>query len=279
MDGLQEAGAAGFAGDSVATPIDDGRWAVVVSPRWGVLGGAANGGYLTALVLRAVTTQLPTHPDPATVTSHYLRPPAPGPAEVRVEVLAVGRRFSRVRASLWQDGEHCVEVLCATTDLALHDGPTHVVASPPDLPVRTACHDPAPDEAGPVPPIRERLDLRVPPGGSPWTMGDPEDATGRGEVTAWVRWAGAEPMTTLGLLVLCDAMPPAVFDLDGPIGWVPTVELTVQVRSRPVPGWLRVVFRTRAVTNGLLEEDGEVWDADDNLVALSRQLALAPRPA
>jgi hypothetical protein len=51
----------------------------------------------------------------------------------------------------------------------------------------------------------------------------------------------------------------------------------VHVRGVPAPGPLRCVFRTRFVHGGLLEEDGEVWDARDRLVAQSRQLALTPR--
>jgi hypothetical protein len=58
---------------------------------------------------------------------------------------------------------------------------------------------------------------------------------------------------------------------------VPTLEMTVHVRDVPAPGALRSTFRTRFVTNGLFEEDGEVWDSTGRLVAISRQLALVAR--
>lgn len=60
--------------------------------------------------------------------------------------------------------------------------------------------------------------------------------------------------------------------------WVPTLELTVHVRARPAAGPLRVRFSTRALMDGYLEEDGELWDADVRLVAMSRQLARVHRP-
>ena len=62
-------------------------------------------------------------------------------------------------------------------------------------------------------------------------------------------------------------------------GWAPTVELTVHIRGVPAPGPLRCSFRSRFVHDGLLDEDGEIWDSTGVLVAQSRQLALIPRPA
>lgn len=58
-------------------------------------------------------------------------------------------------------------------------------------------------------------------------------------------------------------------------GWVPTVELTAHIRRRPAPGPLRVAITTRNLAGGFLEEDAEVWDFEDRLVAQSRQLARA----
>jgi hypothetical protein len=68
-----------------------------------------------------------------------------------------------------------------------------------------------------------------------------------------------------------------VFNLDLPLGWVPTLELTAHVRARPAPGRIAAEVRTRFVTGGLLEVDGVYWDSTGRLVAQSRQLALVPR--
>ncbi len=54
-------------------------------------------------------------------------------------------------------------------------------------------------------------------------------------------------------------------------------ELAVQVRNPKPTGWLACSFATRFVTDGMFEEDGEIWDEEGNLVALSRQLALVAR--
>jgi hypothetical protein len=78
-------------------------------------------------------------------------------------------------------------------------------------------------------------------------------------------------------VLAADAFPPTAFNGDLPLGWTPTLELTVHVRRRPAPGWLRCINRTRFVSSGFLEMDGEVWDASGHLVVQSRQLALVPR--
>ena len=76
---------------------------------------------------------------------------------------------------------------------------------------------------------------------------------------------------------IVDALPPPVFNIDIPTGWVPTVELTAHIRGIPAPGPLRCRFHTEIVQNGFMQEDGEVWDSAGQLVAQSRQLALVPR--
>ena len=81
------------------------------------------------------------------------------------------------------------------------------------------------------------------------------------------RWPGgsrsptSEPIDAIALLLAADAFPPAVFNTDLPVAWVPTVELTVHVRGVPAPGPLRCEFRTRFVHDGLLDEEGAIWDS------------------
>ena len=88
-------------------------------------------------------------------------------------------------------------------------------------------------------------------------------------MAGWFAFATETPIDQIALLLVADAFAPAVFNTGVPFGWVPTVELTVHVRAVPAPGPLRCVFRTRFVAGGMLEEDGEVWDAAGTLVAQS----------
>jgi acyl-CoA thioesterase len=93
----------------------------------------------------------------------------------------------------------------------------------------------------------------------------------------WIHFPDDRPIDTLALLLAVDAMPPPLFNLPYEKGWVPTLELTVHVRAVPVGKRLACSFRTKVVQGGLLEEDGEIWDESGTLVALSRQMAVAPR--
>jgi acyl-CoA thioesterase len=50
--------------------------------------------------------------------------------------------------------------------------------------------------------------------------------------------------------------------------------MTVHWRGHVGPGWHLARFTTGTVAGGYLEEDGELFDEDGRLVAMSRQLAL-----
>jgi hypothetical protein len=77
----------------------------------------------------------------------------------------------------------------------------------------------------------------------------------------------------LSLFLIIDAMPPAVMATQGVTAWVPTIELSVNIRNLPASKRLKCSLRTRFITCGLLEADGEVWDEEGNLAAISRQIA------
>jgi hypothetical protein len=270
-----------FETDTAVERIDERRYRGCIDPGWAVIDGAApNGGYVMALAARAMRDPLP-HPDPVTLTAHFLAPPTPGEVTVEVEILRTGRRHSTVSASLRQDDRELARLLGTFADLSAADGPTRVDRRPPALPPKDECvafTDQAEERATgtmPAPPIALRFDHHIPATALGWTQGRP---SGNGAIGGYVSWRDGLPMDTLGLLVVADCYPPAVFDSGiGGLGWVPTIELTVQVRKRPSPGDLRTWFTTTAVTDGYLEEDGEVWDAEGDLVVLSRQLALAAR--
>ena len=75
-------------------------------------------------------------------------------------------------------------------------------------------------------------------------------------------------------MLFADAFPPSIFGLVGNIGWVPTLELTVQIRRKPSPGWVQGDFNTLDLNDGRMIEDGLLWDNDGNLIAQSRQISL-----
>lgn len=235
------------------------------------IGGNANGGYVLAIAGRAMADAMGR--PPLTVTAHYLAPAPPGPCEVVVTTVRDGRRLATCTAALVQGGTELIRVL-GTFGVPADRGMHHLDGGPPELPPYTECIGSADVDDPELPGLMRRLAVRLRPGDAGFRSGEP---SGRAEMAGWFAFATETPIDRIGLLLVADAFAPAVFNTGVPFGWVPTVELTVHVRAAPAPGPLRCVFRTRFVAGGMLEEDGEVWDATGTLVAQSRQLALEPR--
>ena len=255
-----------FDADTAVTRVRGSRFSATVTPRWDI-GGRANGGYLLALATRALGVEA-AHPDPLVVSGFFLRPAGHGTAQIDVELLRMGRTVSTLSARVARQGAEFLRVTASFGDLAAAAGPTHVTGAPPQLPPPEDCvSSTAPGGQGV--PFAERFDLRFTPDSAGWAAGAP---SGVPELTAWLRFADGRDFDPYALLVAVDALPPTVFNL-GIVAWVPTLELTCHVRARPAPGWLRCRVVTRFLIDGYLEEDAEVWDSQDRLVALGRQLA------
>jgi acyl-CoA thioesterase len=245
-------------------------WTAVLDPRWNV-GNNPNGGYLLAIAVRAMAQEA-QKPEPVTVTAHYLSPPHAGEVSIRTQVVKPGRSFVTVMAEVVQDGRERIRVLGSFGDLGARRGPTRITANPPAIPAPDECVSllELTERSGrPVPEVMNRFDLRLPPD-SPW--GRPGDGDPF-EITGWIRFKDGGDPSPVSVVALADAFPPTILGaVDA--GWVPTIELTVHVRGRPAPGWLLGTFQTRVLVDGLLEEDGELWDSEGRPVALSRQLAM-----
>jgi len=251
----------------------DGRYDARIAPGWDIAGNA-NGGYLLAIATRAMQ-HFAGQPDPVTVTAHYLRPGTPGPVAVLCERIKEGKRFTTVSATLLRDGRPLLRLLGAFGSLAeTPDTPERVDGEPPQLPPVEACIGTDADGAFDAPAFHSRIDLRLHPDDAGFRRGQP---SGEARMRGWFRLRDGEALDGPALLLGTDAFPPTVFNARLPVAWTPTMELTGHLRKRPVAGWLRAEFRSRFVTGGFVEEDGELWDADGRLVAQSRQLALIPR--
>ena len=96
---------------------------------------------------------------------------------------------------------------------------------------------------------------------------------GRAEYDGYCFFQDGSDATLATAPVFLDGSVPSVLGVYI-TGWVPSINWTVQFRCHPSKGPLRFRLKTSHVYGGFLEEDGELWDADGNLVALSRQLAM-----
>lgn len=259
-----------------------GLYAANLEAGWKV-GGGLNGGYLLAVIGNAIKFDLADvgHHDPYTVSGYYLSPSVAGPATVSIRRVRQGRGTSTVAATLSQtavDGSEVERITALATygDLDRIGGDIRTTATPPTLPPIEQCAltSQAPPEMKAFVPMLDRFEMHIDPQSTGLLTGKP---SGNTYVQAWFELADGRPIDPIALLTVVDTLPPVTIEMGLP-GWAPTLELTAHVRAAPAPGPLRIRHESRNYAGGFFEEDCEVWDSADRLVAQSRQLALAPLP-
>jgi len=253
-----------FEQDTAVVRLQENLYRGEVVAGWRI-GEVPNGGYILAIAGRALSASLP-HPDPLAVNAFYLAPTELGPIDCRVQVLRVGGSTSFAEVGMYQRDELKVKVTAAYTDLDALEGESWSAVERPAVPPWDAC-EPTPQKGVE---FRQRAELRLVSGKEVFSERRPDQS---GQFLAWVQHRDGAPPDAIGLLMFADSFPPPILSVFGPVGWVPTVELTVQVRARPVPGPLQLRAVSRQLTRGVVEGDGEFWDSAGNLVALSRQTA------
>lgn len=240
------------------------------------MGGVPNGGYQLAIAARAILAASGRR-NVISLMSTFLSPGVPGDVDIEVKVMpSRGRRHTSSVATIRQGGLPITLVQATTGELPENPEQHLWEAAPPHLdePDTYPMLEPADPPARLPPPIARHVELRLPPEQTGFAFGR---AHGAPTVAGWVRFPDNRPLDTLAVPLFLDSFPPAVFNTGRPSAWVPTIALSVQVRGRPKGPWLAASFTSRVVDDIYLDEDGELWNEDGSLVALSRQLALAPR--
>lgn len=259
-----------FEDETRVEAIGDGHWRSVPTDRWNI-GANANGGYALSSALRAMS-EVAGHPDPLSITTHYLRPLQPdgSATDIRTELVRGGRTTSVVRGTLSHHGKERLTMLAAFGELATPSSaaPGALDVSPPPTPPPDACRDRSDLEQGVELPILDRLDVMIHP--------DRAEHAGSDEAVmeGWIRFSDGTPPSTASLPLFADAFPPSLFAKFGRVGWVPTVELTVHVRRRPAAGWIQARFECDDLVDGRMIETGTLWDSTGAVVARSRQIGL-----
>ena len=148
--------------------------------RAGGSSGGPNGGYVAAVVLRALSTRRRgRQPHPRSFTVHYLAPPAEGPVQIEVQTERTGRMLTFVSGRVSQDGR-----LIATAQAAFAPplpGVEFCDLQPPDVVPPDAIEPMVMPPGAPVIPLRERYEQRWAVGSPPFS-GAPQAVAG-----GWIR--------------------------------------------------------------------------------------------
>jgi len=273
-----------FDRETAVRGLGEGRYEAQLDRAWWVHRGP-NGGYLAAIVLRALTeTVADPERAPRSLTVHYAAPPAEGALEIDTTVERAGRSLTTCAARITQDGKLIGLALGAFS--YPRGGPEFADLQPTDAPAVDESPVIEPPRDDPMmPDIAFRWENRMVRGGFPSEPTGEAGESGEAVIARWIRLPEGRVVDALVAAAITDAVIPAVFGRIQEQIIVPTVDLTIHFRSSlPLPDarpddYVLTEFRTNVVAEGFLEEDGVIWSRDGVLLAQSRQLAaILPLP-
>src|SRR5215472_10574278 len=181
--------------ETAVTRQDAETFTAEIAPSWWVAFGP-NGGYLAAIVLRALQQALADESwQPTSLTLHYPAAPAVGTCQVITRIERKGRSLATLSARLTQGDRLCALALAA---FCLPRESTVTFAE------RVMPNVPPPDHVAPMvrvgllPSFTGRYDYR-------WAIGDPPfSGSDRAEAGGWIRLAEPRPIDSLLVAAFLD---------------------------------------------------------------------------
>lgn len=260
-----------FEQDTAVEPLGEGRYGITLSDRWWV-GRGPNGGYVAALMLRALTAEVDSRetasPLPArSLNVHFLRPPKAAPAKIEVTVEHAGKLTVFLSARMIQDDE--VKAQSMAVFSGERDGPSFDRSVMPEAPAPETL-DEMDTEQAPVA-VFGRYRAK-------FIKGIPGEEGEKAETMGWIRLRDEQPVDPVLAAAVLDVWYPAPFVVFRDLPFAPTLEYTVHFpRTIPEPGppdWNLIRLTAEEGTEGHFSEDAELWSRDGKLLAKARQMAL-----
>ncbi len=236
-----------------------------ITDNWSI-NGNPNGGYLVAVAAAGLLKSSAKQHTPV-LTANFISRCEPGKADLSTWEIAQSRQFCRMEARLLQKGREKMRMLATFADEPESCLVRRYETPPPEMAALEKC---VPVPVLPKYTMYENADVRLDPSCAGWMENKLSTVS---ENRGWFSFREARPFDICAIAMAADAFPPAVLASQGMMAWVPTIEISINIRHIPQTKWLKCRFRTRFINCGLLEEDGEIWDENGELVAISRQIA------
>ena len=237
------------------------------------VGNTPHGGYLTAVMQKALSLSMP-HQHVINSNTLYLDRTEPKEICIQVKKVRESRGSSVGQVSLIQDDKLRCMMTGICSDFNFMKGVNDLETLPPKIfnkerdsfiPLNFENK-----QEGFTPSFIKQTKCEIAKQHAWWLKN--EDDLGDEARCAGFISMGEEIPNQFVLSFYSDFFPPVVMNKYGPLGWVPTLSLTTNIRQLPTTSELFMDVIAKDLNKGFFEQDCQIWDLNQNLVATSRQL-------
>ena len=237
------------------------------------VGNTPHGGYLTAVMQKAISLSMP-HPHLINSNTLYLDRTEPKEISIKVEKIRESRGSSVGQVSLIQDDKLRCMMTGICSDFHYMNGVNDLETHPPKIfnEERDSFISLNFDnkEEGITPSFIKQTQCEIAIKHA-WWLKNEADLGDEARCSGFISM-GDEIPDQFVLSFYSDFFPPVVMNKYGPLGWVPTLSLTTNIRQLPTTSELFMDVKAKDLNKGFFEQDCQIWDLNKNLVATSRQL-------
>ena len=237
------------------------------------VGNTPHGGYLTAVMQKAISLSMP-HPHLIKSNTLYLDRTEPREISIRVEKIRESRGSSVGQVSLIQDDKLRCMMTGICSDFHYMNGVNDLETLPPEIfnnerdSFISLNFDNKEESITPSFIKQTHCEIAIK---HAWWLKNEGDLGDEARCSGFISM-GDEIPDQFVLSFYSDFFPPVVMNKYGPLGWVPTLSLTTNIRQLPTTSELFMDVKAKDLNKGFFEQDCQIWDLNKNLVATSRQL-------